>query len=122
MNSLFDTYKGSVDFRCIYIREAHPDDGWQLDSNRRDKVVYASPVTIDERANIAEVCVLRMNLAMPMLLDSIDDAVDQAYCALPERLYVIDKTGVITWRSEMGPGGFDTDEWEVQLKAVIAAG
>ena len=30
-------------FFVVYIREAHPSDAWQVPSNFKDDVVYASP-------------------------------------------------------------------------------
>ncbi len=57
---------------------------------------------------------------MPMLLDNMTDEVDEKYIARPERLYVIDAAGVITFRCEMGPFGFDPDGWEKAIRAVIA--
>ena len=59
---------------------------------------------------------------MPMLLDDMTNEVDEKYVALPERLYVIDAAGVITFRCEMGPFGFDPDSWEQAIRAVIEAG
>ncbi len=58
---------------------------------------------------------------MPMLLDPMTDAVDEKYSARPERLYVIDAAGAITFRCEMGPFGFDPDGWEQAIRAVIAS-
>ena len=106
-------------FLCVYIREAHPNDGWQVMSNVRSEIVYDEPTTEAERAEVAQVCVLRLNLHMPMVLDAMDDAVDAAYAAMPERLYVIDAAGHIAWRSEMGPFGFDPDAWEQQIAAQV---
>ncbi len=77
------------------------------------------PTTIDERAEVAEACVLGLNLAMPTLLEDIDDAVDQAYAALPERLYVIDPDGGVTHQAGPGPFGFDTDAWEKAIQEAI---
>ncbi len=79
-------------------------------------VEYAQPKTSDERAEVASACVLSLDLAMPTLLDDMTNQVDTAYSALPERLYVIDREGVISWRSEMGPWGFDVDGFEAALK------
>jgi hypothetical protein len=80
-------------------------------------VEYAQPKTSDERAEVAQACVLSLDLAMPTLLDDMTNQVDTAYSALPERLYVIDRKGVIAWRSEMGPWGFDVDGFEKGLEA-----
>ena len=68
---------------------------------------------------IAEACVLGLRFTMPMLLDDITNAVDEQYVALPERLYVIDAAGRITYRSELGPWGFDVDGWERAIRDVV---
>ena len=69
---------------------------------------------------MAESCVLGLNLAMPTLLDDVDDLVDQAYAALPERLYVIDRGGGVTYQAAPGPFGFDVDAWEKAIQEVIS--
>lgn len=103
----------------MYIREAHPEDEWQVPVNHTDDVVFHQPRTLDERAAVAEACVLRLQLAMPTLLDEMDDAVDRAYAALPERLYVIDAEGTVTHQAGPGPWGFDVDAWERAIQDVL---
>ncbi len=79
------------------------------------------PTTTDERAAVAEACVFGLNFAMPTLLDDVDDVVDLAYAALPERLYVIDREGVVTHQAAPGPFGFDVDAWEKAIQEVMSA-
>ena len=67
---------------------------------------------------MAESCVLGLNLEMPMAMDDMNDSVDNAYIALPDRLYVIDSEGKITYRSGPGPFGFDVDAWENAIAEV----
>ena len=43
---------------------------------------------------------------MPALIDRLDDKVNQAYQALPDRLYLIGKDGKIAFAGERGPRGF----------------
>lgn len=107
-----------MDFFCVYIQEAHPVDGWQVPMNLTDDVVFHQPKTEDERAKVAEACILHLNFEMPMLLDDAANQVDEKYKALPERLYTIDAAGIITWRSEMGPWGFDMDAWVEAIEAL----
>lgn len=120
MNEIFRAYREQVAFFCVYIREAHPEDGWQVPMNVEDDVVFPQPATTDERAAVARACILRLQLEMPTVLDAMDDAVDAAYAALPDRLYVIDAAGAIAYRSEPGPFGFDVDAWERAIAAVVA--
>ncbi|MCZ6853074.1 MAG: hypothetical protein O7G86_04055 [Gammaproteobacteria bacterium] len=99
--------KDKVNFFCVYIQEAHPVDWWQLSQNLKEDVVFNQPASIDERAYVAEACMLRLDLAMPMLLDDMDNSTDEAYAAMPERLYVVDTQGRIAFKGAAGPWGFD---------------
>lgn len=108
-----------MQFFCVYIQEAHPEDGWQIPMNVDDDVIFSTPTTVDERADIAQACVLRLRLEMPTLLDGMDDAVDAAYMAVPDRLYVVDGDGTVAYQSEPGPWGFDTDAWEQAIQRVL---
>ncbi len=87
--------------------------------NLTDEVVFQQPTTGDERAEVAEACVLRLNFEMPMLLDDMANQVDTAYSALPERLYLLDPKGVILYRSEPGPWGFDVEAWLEAIEKVV---
>jgi hypothetical protein len=87
--------------------------------NVEQAIVYSQPTSEDERAEIAQACVLHLEFEMPMLLDAITNEVDDKYIALPERLYVIDAQGAVTFRCELGPFGFDPDGWEQAIRDVI---
>ncbi|MGK0204903.1 MAG: hypothetical protein ACI9S9_003989 [Planctomycetota bacterium] len=51
-----------------------------------------------------------MNLAIPALLDGVDDAVGRAYMSHPDRLYLIGKDGLIAYAGDRGPVGFKPRE------------
>lgn len=111
LNETYEQYKDRVDFYCVYIQEAHPRDGWQVTANLNDGIVYDQPLSIDQRAELAQLCAVRLDLAMPMLLDDMSNEVDRLYAALPERLYLIDEAGVVVFRTVVGSPGFDVDSW-----------
>ena len=90
----------------VYIEEAHASDVWQLPVNERQNVVFAAPKSMDERYGIASSCVRKLNIKMPAVVDTFDDAVERAYTGWPDRLYVIDKEGRIAYKSAPGPFGF----------------
>ena len=69
-----------------------------------------------ERAYIAETCMLHLNLKMPLLLNNIANEAEENYAASPERLYVIDSAGQLVYRGEVGPQGFNMDEWVAAIK------
>ena len=108
-----------MDFYCVYIQEAHPSDGWQVARNLNDTVLHEQPRTIEARAEIAEVCALQLGVRMPMLLDNMSNEVDSLYAALPERLYVLDSDGMVTFRTVVGSPGFDVDAWHEAVNAAV---
>jgi type I thyroxine 5'-deiodinase len=100
----------------VYIQEAHPTDLWQLPVNIRDDVLFASPKTLDERTDVAGACVRNLGLEIPALLDHMNDSTEVAYTAWPDRLYVINRKGLIAYKSKPGPFGFLPAEMEQALK------
>ena len=100
----------------VYIDEAHSSDGWQMQSNVDDKVVYRRPLTFPERAAVAHACVLHIKLNFQALVDDLSNSTERAYTAWPDRLYVIDRQGRIAYKSAPGPFGFKPEELEVALK------
>lgn len=105
-------------FYVVYIQEAHPSDLWQLSSNVRDGVVFASPRSDDERTSAATSCVRKLGIQIPALIDGMDDRIERAYTAWPDRLYLIDKGGRILFKSEPGPFGFSPRALEQSLASL----
>jgi hypothetical protein len=105
-------------FLTIYIKEAHPTDEWQMDSNEVEGVCYSQPYTTDERVAIARDFTARYAYPIELAVDPIENPADALYAGWPERLYVIDATGVIRYKGEPGPFGFDPDGVEAWLAAL----
>jgi hypothetical protein len=99
----------------VYIGEAHPTDLWQVPNNLRDKVLHASPASLDERTALAELCVTRLSIELPAVVDDFDDTTDTNYTGWPERLYLVDREGRIAYKSRPGPFGFKPAELEAAL-------
>jgi hypothetical protein len=110
LEELYERHAGEVAFFIVYIREAHPEDGWVLADNRRDGIELADPVSLDERAAAAEACASRLETRIPILLDGLDDAVASAYGGWPDRLYLIGLDGNVAFQGEVGPFGFKPAE------------
>ena len=104
-----------MQFLGIYIREAHPTDGWRLPSNDAVGVSIAQPRTKKERAGVAARCCTTLKMSMPLLVDEIDDRVGHAYSGMPDRLYLIDREGRVVYKSGRGPFGFKPGELEQSL-------
>ena len=97
-------------FLAVYIREAHPEEGWILPENRRSGVAVHEPTTADERQVVASSCAVNLRLRMPMVVDGLDNAVASAYGGWPDRLYLIGRNRRIAFQSGEGPFGFKPDE------------
>ena len=74
--------------------------------NESAGIDIAAPKTFEERVEIAGEACSVLRLTMPCLVDDIDDSVDNAYQANPDRLYVIDLQGRIAVQGAPGPFGF----------------
>jgi type I thyroxine 5'-deiodinase len=99
----------------VYISEAHPSDIWQMQSNIRDNVVFASPKNTDERAAIAGVCVRKLGLKFPAVLDEFGNSTEREYTGWPDRIYLLDSQGRVVYKSKPGPFGFKPDELAAAL-------
>ncbi len=108
-------YGELAEFLTIYIKEAHPEDEWQMDSNEDEGVCYRQPKTLDERRAIVEDFTERFDYSVPMVVDTMDDLAEDAYSSWPERLYVIGTDGLIAYKGGVGPFGFEPDEVEAWL-------
>ena len=91
----------------VYITEAHPSDVWQMQSNVRDQVVFATPKNEEERAFVAGACVRKLGIKFPAVLDEFGNSSEQAYTGWPDRLYLIDQNGRVVFKTKPGPFGFD---------------
>ncbi len=108
-------YGDKVAFQTVYIREAHPLDEWQMDSNEKEDVCYKQPKTLGERVLIANDFVKRFKYPIPLAVDPMDDPAEKIYAGWPERFYIIDRRGVIVYKGEPGPFGFHSEEVEAWL-------
>lgn len=103
----------------VYIQEAHPVDLWQVSPNVRDDVLFASPRTSAERESTAEMCVVKLAIKLPSLIDGIDNRTERAYTGWPDRLYVIGTDGRVRYKSAPGPFGFSTSELEQAITRTV---
>jgi len=99
---LYAQYNNWVQFLVIYIREAHPIDGWDMGSAYR----INDPQTIEERRKVAGMCETGLQYGIRTYVDEMDDAVMTAYAAWPERLYLVGQDGRIAYAGGPGPFGF----------------
>jgi alkylhydroperoxidase family enzyme len=104
-----------VQFLAVYVREAHPIDGWRMASNDKAGISIKQPKQKDEREGVARKCCKSLGMTMPMVVDEMDDRVGHLYSGMPDRLYVIDRKGRVAYKSGRGPFGFLPGEMEQAL-------
>jgi hypothetical protein len=121
LESMRERHADKVAFFIVYIKEAHPEDGWALTYNRRSGIELQDPRSTTERAEVAASCAVRTRTAIPMLVDGIDNEVARQYGGWPDRLYLIDMDGRITFQGGEGPFGFKPEELEEAIQAELAS-
>ena len=119
LNKLYDKYGDRVTFLAVYILEAHPSDVWQMESNVKDKVVFASPRNEDERSEVAGSCVRKLGIKFPAVLDDFSNVTEKAYTGWPDRIYLIDQNGRVVFKTRPGPFGFKPDLLATALAHVV---
>jgi hypothetical protein len=108
-------YGDRARFLTVYIKEAHPTDEWQMDSNESEDVCYLQPRSTADRIAIANDFVRRFKYPIPLLVDPIENPANAVYAAWPERLYIVDEAGRIAYKGGMGPFEFHPEEVEAWL-------
>ena len=110
---LYEKYHDRVQFLNIYIREAHPKDGWWFGVRLTKNLVrrfspkvsmdYYDPQTLDERRAVAQDCKTALEYDIKTYVDEMDDYVNKAYAAWPTRTYLVGIDGRIVYAGGMGP-------------------
>jgi len=121
LHDLYRKFSDQVKFIKIYIREAHPVDGWWLGKGLPKLLIkfyspravtnITDPTTIEERRAVACDCEQALEYGIKTYVDEIDDRVNEAYAALPTRLYLIGIDGRVEYAGGLGPFGFKPAEF-----------
>jgi type I thyroxine 5'-deiodinase len=122
LNELHEKYQERAAFYVVYIQEAHAIDGWQTEDNVKEKVLVASTATPEERMKVAGVCLRKLQIGFPAVVDDGNESIERAYTGWPDRLYVIDRDGRIAHKSGPGPYGFKPEEVEATLARLLGGG
>ncbi len=114
-------HRDSVTFLAVYVREAHPVDGWIISENVRSGIAVRDPTTDDERRAVASTCAVGLRMRMPIVVDRVDNAVASAYGGWPDRLYLVLQDGRIAYQGGEGPFGFKPAELERAISREVGA-
>lgn len=127
IQEIYEQYHAEVEFLNIYIREAHPIDGWWLGRRLTRTIIqkifpypkasmeHYDPKSIEERRAVAGECETALHLGVHTYVDEMDDRVNRAYAAWPTRLYLVGLDGKVVYGGGLGPYDFKPSK----LKAAI---
>ena len=120
MEQMYQDYKDIAEFRMVYITEAHAiDSNWPMgvaeEKNIKEHTNYG------ERCATAEMLISDEELTIPTLIDGMDNAVNQAYRAHPDRVFLVRSDGRLAVAAERGPWGFSpaleaTGQWLAEFR------
>ena len=88
-------------------------------ANDRAGVIFAQPKTQEERADVASKCCVALKMTIPLVVDDLDDTVGHAYSGMPDRLYLIDRAGRVTYKGGRGPFGFKPGELDQAIAMLL---
>ncbi len=127
---LYARYHERVQFLIVYIREAHPVDGWWLGKGPMGMALKLSrsqaatdvydPQTIEERRAVAGRCEAALQYDIRTYVDDVDDAVNEAYAAWPTRLYLVGLDGRVVYAGGLGPFGFKPADLGAAIEQYLA--
>ena len=91
-------------------------------ANERQGISIPDPKTIETRTEVSKKACTLLKIRLPCLVDGMDDKVNKAYAAWPDRLYIVGMDGKIAVMGDQGPSGFkpsvaDARTWLKKLAA-----
>lgn len=121
LHALWESWQEKVTFVVVYIREAHPEEGWVVTPNRDEGILINDPTSTDERVEVAAACAINLQIRIPVVVDEVADEIALAYGALPDRLYLVGQDGSIVYQGDPGPFGFDPNGLEEAIVDLVGA-
>lgn len=108
----YESFKDKANFVLVYVEEAHPGntvEGRQVFAHESDR----------DRQELAQICMSSRQLKMPTVADKLDNTVEIAYGAFPDRIYVLDSHGEVRYKTKPGPRGWDVAEPRAALDRLL---
>lgn len=131
IQEIYEQYHDVVQFLNIYIREAHPIDGWWLGrrltkpiierifSSPKASMHHYDPKTLEERRAVAGECESALRYGVRTYVDDMDDAVNKTYAAWPTRLYLVGIDGKVVYAGGLGPYDFRPAKLKAAIKGYL---
>ena len=113
----------------VYIEEAHPEGQPQRGPRRGrppggpgGRGVVKAPKTAAERVANARQSLDALKLSLTTVVDDMKDSTSEAYSAFPDRLFIVDRKGIIAYTGAPGPRGYDVAEMVAALDKLFEDG
>jgi hypothetical protein len=130
LHNIYQEFNQQVKFIKVYIREAHPVDGWwfgkgfmntllKLSGSKVSWSIY-DPKTIQDRREAADDCEQSLQYGIKTYVDEMDDGVNKAYAAWPTRLYLINNEGLVDYAGGLGPFGFKPAALKTAIQDLVS--
>ena len=124
LKRIAEEYRGRVDFRLVYIREAHAEGGaesqWQSTINTKEGISLAPARTLPEKQEHAALCLRKLDLPFPAVVDGLDGAAETAYQAWPSRLYLVGHEGKVAYNTRLGELDFHPAELREAIREMLS--
>ena len=116
LNRLYPEYKNQIPFYLIYIREAHSTTDWQSTRNQREGITLPAAANMSEQGEHASMCVRKLHIEFPALLDSMNGTAEKAYSAWPSKAVLVDRQGRIVFSTGLSEQDFNPERFESALR------
>jgi len=120
---IYVIYREKVNFRFVYILEAHAQDEWPISSARwsptQRPILYNQTHTIEDRLAVAKDFIRDFNFPIPVVLDRPDENLfEKAYASWPVRIYVLDGNYRLTYKAQPSETMLEMKEFIELLDAI----
>lgn len=122
VHDVWKRWNHRLPFLLVYVREAHPQQGWVVAGNYEHGIEVDDPRTDDERRAVAETFVEEYQVEIPVVVDRVDDEVCRQYGGFPNRLAVVSGEGTLAYLTGEGPMEYTPEEWEAAIDAEVEGG
>jgi hypothetical protein len=121
---LYNVYCKYINFRFIYILEAHAQDEWPICSARwsptQMPIKYNQTHTIEERLTVTKDFIRDFDFQIPVVIDKPEENLfEKLYASWPIRIYVIDKDYRVTYKAQPSETMLELKELTEHLKSII---
>jgi hypothetical protein len=124
LSELYNVYSEYINFRFVYILEAHAQDEWPICSARWSPtempIKYNQTRTVEERLAVAKDFIRDFDFQIPTVIDKPEENLfEKLYAPWPIRIYIIDKDHRLTYKAEPSETMLELRELTDHLESII---